>query len=130
MNLQMDPDCTWTQEGPCLSQALIAVNRHHDQGKSYKRQHLIGAGLQVQPIIIKAGTWQHPGRHGVRELSSTSSHKGSQEQTQHPRRSYREGLHAHPHSDTLPLTRPHLLIVQLPGQAYANHHSPEDRQDY
>jgi hypothetical protein len=24
------------------------VNRHHDQGKSYKGQRLIGAGLQVQ----------------------------------------------------------------------------------
>jgi hypothetical protein len=24
------------------------VNRHHDQGKSYQGQHLIGAGLQVQ----------------------------------------------------------------------------------
>jgi N-acetylmuramoyl-L-alanine amidase len=36
------------------------VNRHHDQGNSYKGQHLIGAGLQVQRfssliIIIKAG---------------------------------------------------------------------------
>jgi len=28
-----------------------------------------------------------------------------------------------PHSDTLPLTKPHLLIVPLLGQAYANHHS-------
>jgi hypothetical protein len=25
-----------------------AVRRHHDQGNSYKGQHLIGAGLQVQ----------------------------------------------------------------------------------
>jgi hypothetical protein len=24
------------------------MNRHYDQGKSYKGQHLIGAGLQVQ----------------------------------------------------------------------------------
>jgi hypothetical protein len=37
------------------------VNRHHDQGKSYKKQHLIGAGLQVQSIIIKVGAWQYPG---------------------------------------------------------------------
>jgi hypothetical protein len=22
-------------------------------------------GSEVQPIIIKAGTWQHPGRHGA-----------------------------------------------------------------
>jgi hypothetical protein len=26
------------------------VSRHHDQGKSYKGRHLIGAGLQVQRI--------------------------------------------------------------------------------
>jgi hypothetical protein len=25
----------------CLSQGFTAVNRHHDQGKSYKGQHLI-----------------------------------------------------------------------------------------
>ena len=24
------------------------MNRHHDQGNSYTRQHLIGAGIQVQ----------------------------------------------------------------------------------
>jgi hypothetical protein len=31
----------------------------------YKGQHLIGSGLgsEVQPIIIKVGTWQHLGRH-------------------------------------------------------------------
>jgi hypothetical protein len=29
----------------CLSYGFTAVNRHHDQGKSYKKQHLIGAGL-------------------------------------------------------------------------------------
>ena len=32
----------------CLSQGCTAVNRHHDQGNSYKGQHFIGAGLQVQ----------------------------------------------------------------------------------
>jgi hypothetical protein len=32
---------------PCLS-VSIAVKRHHDQGNSYKGQHLIGIGLQVQ----------------------------------------------------------------------------------
>ena len=29
--------------------------------------------------------------------------------------SLEEGLKAHPHSDTLPPTRPYLLIVPLPG---------------
>jgi hypothetical protein len=34
---------------------------------------------EVQSIIIKKGTWEHPGRHGARGLeSSTSSYKGLQ----------------------------------------------------
>jgi hypothetical protein len=34
-------------------------------------------GSEVQSIIIKAGTWQHPGRHGAGEAeSSTSSSEG------------------------------------------------------
>ena len=61
----------------CLSQGFNAMNRHHDQGKSYKGQHLIGAGLQVQFIIIKVGAWQHLGRHGAGGAeSSTSSSEG------------------------------------------------------
>jgi hypothetical protein len=55
------------------------MNRYHDQGKSYKGQHLTGAGLQVQrfsPVSSRL-TWQHPGRHGRgRAESSTSSSKG------------------------------------------------------
>jgi hypothetical protein len=52
------------------------VNRHHDQCKSYKG-HLIGAGSEVQSIIIKEYTWQHPGRHGAGGAkSSTSTSEG------------------------------------------------------
>jgi hypothetical protein len=62
---------------PCLNQGLTAVNRHHDQGKSYKGQHLIGAGLQVQSSIIKARALHHPGRHGAGKAeSSISSSEG------------------------------------------------------
>ena len=31
-----------------LVRVSIAVKRHHDQGNSYKRKHLIGAGLEFQ----------------------------------------------------------------------------------
>jgi hypothetical protein len=56
---------------------LTAVNRYCDQDKYYKEQYVIGAGLQVQRFIIKAGTWQHPGRHGTGGAeSSTSSSEG------------------------------------------------------
>jgi hypothetical protein len=34
------------------------VNRHHDQGKSYKK-HLIGAGLQVQRFSPLSSRWEH-----------------------------------------------------------------------
>jgi hypothetical protein len=35
-------------------------------------------GSEVQSIIIKAGTWQHPGRHGAGGAeSSMSSSEGS-----------------------------------------------------
>lgn len=39
-----------------ISQGFTAVSRHRDQCKSYKGQHLVGPGLQVQrfqPSIIK-----------------------------------------------------------------------------
>jgi hypothetical protein len=51
-----------------LVKVSIAANRHHDQGNSYKEQHLIGAGLQVQrfsPLSSRQGAWQRPGRHGA-----------------------------------------------------------------
>jgi hypothetical protein len=35
------------------------VNRHHDQGKSYKKQHLIGAGLHVQRFSPLSSRWEH-----------------------------------------------------------------------
>jgi hypothetical protein len=42
-------------------------------------------GSEVPTIIIKAEAWQHPGRHGTGGAEgSTSSSKGSQEQTGHP----------------------------------------------
>ena len=44
-----------------LVRVSTVEKRHPGQGNSYKGQHLIGAGLQVQSIIIKAGAWQHPG---------------------------------------------------------------------
>jgi hypothetical protein len=37
----------------------IAVNRHHDQGNSYKGQHLFGAGLQVQKFSPLLSRQEH-----------------------------------------------------------------------
>jgi hypothetical protein len=64
-----------------ISQGFTIVNRHCDQGKSYKGQHLIGAGLQVQRFSQLSSWWevlQHLGRHGVGGTeSSISSSEGS-----------------------------------------------------
>jgi hypothetical protein len=39
-------------------------------------------GSEVQSIIIKVRTWQHPGRHGARGAEgSTSCSEGKQEKT-------------------------------------------------
>jgi hypothetical protein len=42
-----------------LVRVFIAVKRHHDQGNSYKGQHLIGAGLQVQGFSPLSSRWEH-----------------------------------------------------------------------
>ena len=52
----------------CLSQGFTTVNRHHDQGKSYKKPTFNWGwltGSEVQSIIIKVGAQQYPGRHGT-----------------------------------------------------------------
>ena len=58
----------------CLSWGT-AGNRHYDQGKSYKGQHLIGADLHVPrfSLIIKAGTCKHQGRYGAGIAESSTS---------------------------------------------------------
>jgi hypothetical protein len=44
-----------------LVRVSIAVNRHHDQGKSYKGQYLIGSGLQVQKFSPLSSRQEHGG---------------------------------------------------------------------
>jgi hypothetical protein len=72
-------------------------------------------GSEVQSIIIKWGTWQHPGRHGAgRAESSTSSSESCWWKIGFQATRNRV-LKAHAHSNTPTPTRPHLLIVPLPG---------------
>jgi hypothetical protein len=42
-----------------LVRVPIAMKRHHDQSNSYKENHLIGAGLQVQRISSLSSRWEH-----------------------------------------------------------------------
>jgi hypothetical protein len=65
----------------CISQGFTAVNRHHDQGKSYKKTTFNWGwltGSEVQSIIIQVGAWQYLGRHGAggAETSMSSSQGG------------------------------------------------------
>jgi hypothetical protein len=67
-----------------LSWGFTVMNRHYDQGNSYKEQCSIGAGLQVQRYksIIKAGAWQCQVRQRVgRAEGSTSCSDGKQQKT-------------------------------------------------
>jgi hypothetical protein len=60
----------------------MAVKRHHEYDNSYKRKHLIGAGLQFErfcPLSTWWEVWQHADRHGAGEVaeSFTSESTGS-----------------------------------------------------
>ena len=63
-------------QGIVLVKVSIAVNRHHDQGNSYKEQNLLGAGLQVQrfnPLPSR--------RKEARQQSSRYSTEGTESST-------------------------------------------------
>ena len=48
---------------------------HHNQGSSYKGQHLIVAGLKVQkfsPLSSWQEAWQHPGRRDAGGAKSST----------------------------------------------------------
>jgi hypothetical protein len=51
------------------------VNRHHDQDNSYKDNISLGLAYRFRDsvILIKAGTWQHLGRHGAERAESSTS---------------------------------------------------------
>lgn len=78
-----------------LITVCIAVKKHHDRDSSYTGQ-LIGDDLQVQ---------------GSSPLPSRQENDSIQASTM-----LEESLKVHSHSDILPPTRPHLLIVPLSGQ--------------
>lgn len=48
----------------CLSHCSIAVKRHHDQGNSYKRKHLIGACIQFRRFSLLPAWW-HADSSGI-----------------------------------------------------------------
>jgi hypothetical protein len=94
------------------------VNRHHDQCKSYKGQHLIGAGLQVQRFSPLSSRWKHGSiQAGMMQAELRVLHlhlKAARGRLTLPV-SQDKGVKAHTHNDTPTPTRSHLLIVSLHG---------------
>jgi hypothetical protein len=112
----------------CVVGILTAVSRHHDQGKSYKRQHLIGAGLQVQRFSLVSSRWEHGSiQTGVVQAELRVLHLHLKVAS--GRLNSRQlGLKAHTHSDTPTPTRPRLLqqghTSSDKGHAHSNKATP------
>ena len=87
------------------------MNRHHDQGKSYKGQHLIGAGLQVQRFSPLSSRWEHG------SIQAGMAQEELRVLCLHPKaasgrltsRQLGWGSYTHTHSDTPIPTRSHLF---------------------
>jgi hypothetical protein len=107
----------------CL-RVSMTVNRHHDPGKSSKRQHLIGAGLQVQRFSPISSGWGHGSIQAdtVQEELKDSQHHLKATRGSLACRQLGWGYyspypqwHTYTNKATPTLTGPHLLIVPLPG---------------
>jgi hypothetical protein len=107
------------------------VNRHHDQGKSYKKQHLIGAGLQVQRFSPLSSRWEHG------SIQAGMAQEELRVLCLHPKaasgrltsRQLGWGCYTHTHSDTPIPTRSYLFQqghtlrwCHSLVQGYTNHH--------
>jgi hypothetical protein len=111
------------------------VNRHHNQGKSYKGQHLIGVSLQVQRFSPVSSRWEHGSiQEGMvqEELRVLCLHMKQLAEYWLPGTKTRI---LKPTSTMTHLTaiRPHLLQQSHTsqqchslGQAYTNHHNMHD----
>jgi hypothetical protein len=111
------------------------VNRHHDQGKSYKKQHLLGAGLQVQRFSPLSSRWEHG------SIQAGMAQADLRVLCLHPKaasgrltsRQLGWGSSAHTHSDTPTPTRSHLFEQghtskwATLAQEHINHHSHQPR---
>jgi hypothetical protein len=93
------------------------VNRYHAQGKSYKKQHLLGAGLQVQRFSPLSSRWEHGSiQAGMAQAElrvlCLNPKAASGRLTS---RQLGWGSYTHTHSDTPIPTSSHLQMVPLPG---------------
>jgi len=100
-----------------LSSTFTPVKRNHDQSSTYKGQHLIGTGLQVQrfsPSSRQGSIQEEVGLEEPRDFYIFIRREtGGDFQAARTRVLNK----AHDHSDTPTPTRPHLLIVPLPGSS-------------
>ena len=110
----------------------IAVKKHHDQGNSYKGQHLIGATLQVQRFSPLSSRWENGSiQAGMAQAElrvlRLHSKAASGRLTS---RQLGWGSYAYTHSDTPIPTRSHLFqqghtsrCCHSLVQGYINHHN-------
>jgi hypothetical protein len=111
------------------------VNRHHDQGKSYKKQHLIRAGLQVQRFSPLSSRWEHGSiqagmaQEELRVLCLNPKAASGRLTS----RQLGWGSYTHTHSDTPIPTRSHLFQQGHTSrwchslvQGYTNHHTQQN----
>jgi hypothetical protein len=94
-----------------LVRVSIAMKTHHDEGNSYKEQHLTGASLQVQrfsPLSARQYAWQSSCRHAAGGAESSTSSSEDRGEDSLPG-SYEEGVKAQVHSDTISPTKPYLI---------------------
>jgi hypothetical protein len=106
----------------------IAVKTHHAQGNSYKVQHLIGPGLQVQkfgPLSSRPEAQQHPGRHGTGGAkNSTSCFEGKKEKIDF--RQLGGGSHCPPPWWYTSCNKGHMYsnkVTPPNSQTHSNHHA-------
>jgi hypothetical protein len=94
----------------------ITMKRCHDCGYSCKRKHLTGTHKRCIPLSSQLEAWQRAGRHGTGEVAegSTSGLAGKQEESIRLGLAWASETSTPASSDTLPPTRPHLLIVPFP----------------
>jgi hypothetical protein len=127
-NLESSFQCS--QSWFCCVLGIFCVNRHHDQGNSYKG-HLIGAGLKVQRFSLLSLRWEHGNvqahmrlkelrvpllvpKAARRRLASWKLEWGSK--SSFPKR--------HTYSKVTPTsTRPHILIESLPRPSIHKSHT-------
>lgn len=103
-------NCQFNSQHPCqvgcLSYGFIAVKRLHNQGNSYKVQHLVGDGLQVHrsSLLSWQKVWQCPEGHNAEWAENCPSGSETNEKT-----------------DSMRVWKPPQMVTHFFQQGHTNH---------